>query len=427
MTESNRPRPTPADPSAPRRGRASRRRTRHARDGQVTVRTITRPGPDGRPVRLILYGYTIGSGKHRRHRERQEWTETDAQLALNDEREARARGDLVRPAERTFVQVIEEYLKFKAGAPGEDGKATLDDDRKVLQNRILPRVGNLPLRQLTATVIARFTKERTSAVKANTIRNELSILRHLLRLAKGWGYIKEVPEIVLPEPGESRERYLSEDEVTRLFAACRESRNPHLATIVALAVNTGLRKGHVLGLQWQYIDLATARITIPRRKSPHRRTRRPHSIPISPAVYDILIQHAPTAAQRTGPLFNGQARRAFETAVSRAQIPDFTFHGLRPTTASHLVLNGATLQEVQQILGHSDIRLTLRYAHLNPGQLRTAVSRIDFRPAPPATAAISAERTVERTDQALSVDTRAVTSQNHSHAPVAQSDRARVS
>ena len=91
MTESNRPRPTPADPSAPRRGRASRRRTRHARYGQVTVRTITRPGPDGRPVRLILYGYTIGSGKHRRHRERQEWTETDAQLALNDEREARAR------------------------------------------------------------------------------------------------------------------------------------------------------------------------------------------------------------------------------------------------------------------------------------------------------------------------------------------------
>ena len=65
--------------------------------------------------------------------------------------------------------MIEEYLKFKAGAPGEDGKATLDDDRKVLQNRILPRVGNLPLRQLTATVIARFTKERTSAVKAAPI------------------------------------------------------------------------------------------------------------------------------------------------------------------------------------------------------------------------------------------------------------------
>jgi site-specific recombinase XerD len=100
----------------------------------------------------------------------------------------------------------------------------------------------------------------------------------------------------------------------------------------------------------------------------------------------MLIRHAPTAAQRTGFVFargrTGQApsiQRAYETAVARAGLTDFAFHDLRHTTARQLILAGATLQEVKEILGHSDIKLTLRYAHLNPAQLRTAVARIDFR------------------------------------------------
>jgi integrase len=435
MNESSLRRVPSPDPTPPRRVRRSSRRVRHARDGQITVRVVTRPGPDGRPVRLQLYGYTIGSGKTRRHRERQEWTAADAQARLDAERQARVTGNVLHPAERTFSQVIDEYLVFKSGVPGTaEGKATIEDDRKILRNRIQRVIGNPPIRQLTALVIARYAKARTEQVRANTIRNELAILRHLLRLAKGWGYIAEMPEVRLPEPGESRERYLEEADIARLFAACLESRNPHLATIVALAVNTGLRKGNLLRLTWDQIDLSTARITIPRRKSPRRKTRRPHSLPISPAVYDILIRHTPTAAQRTGYLFArrdgafwGQIRRAFEGAVDRAQITDFTFHDLRHTAASHLIKNGATLQEVQEILGHSDIKLTLRYAHLNPGQLRTAVARINFRLPTVGTAPSPVERTDKRTDSMVAVDTLPGNSAESLHAPVAQLDRARVS
>jgi hypothetical protein len=114
-----------------------------------------------------------------------------------------------------FAQVIEEYLVFKRAGPGEEGKGTLDADQKVLMNRILRRIGNVPIRHLIATVIARYTKERTSQARANTIRNEVSILRHLLRLAKGWGYITTVPNIELPEAGESRERHLTDAEIPR--------------------------------------------------------------------------------------------------------------------------------------------------------------------------------------------------------------------
>jgi integrase len=273
-------------------------------------------------------------------------------------------------------------------------------------------------------VIARYTKERTSQVRANTIRNELSILRHLLKLAQGWGYLTTAPNIELPEAGESRERHLTDAEIPRLLAACEQSRNRDLATMVALALNTGYRQGKLLGLKWEYIDLSTARITIPRRKSPKRRQRTPHSIPISPAVYDILIRHAPTAAQRTGFVFargrTGKApslRRAYETALARAGITDFTFHDLRHTTASQLILAGVTLQEVKEILGHSDIKLTLRYAHLKPAQLRTAVTRIDFRP--PAAKPISKAVVGSDggSDEGSRVDTRLVTAENYCTPP----------
>jgi integrase len=194
--------------------------------------------------------------------------------------------------------------------------------------------------------------------------------------------------------------------------------------MVALALNTGYRRGKLLGLKWEHIDFSTARITVPRRKSPKRRQRTPHSIPISPAVYDILIRHAPTEAQRTGFVFargrTGQApsiRRAYETAVARAGIKDFTFHDLRHTTASQLILAGATLQEVKEILGHSDIKLTLRYAHLNPAQLRTAVARLDFRlPAGESTPNLS-NWSDKWSDEGGSVDTRMLTPQNHCTPP----------
>jgi integrase len=409
--------------ATPRR-RAARRRGVHSRDGRVTFEDRTRRGLDGKRVKYRVWGYTLGSGSTRKKVYREEWTEQDADDALRDAREARAMGNLVRPTERTFAQVIEEYLVFKRGGPGDEGKATVDDDATVLKNRILRRIGNVPIRALTETVIARYTKERTNQVRANTIRNELSILRHLLRLAKKWGYLPTVPDIALPEAGASRERHLMAEEIPRLLAACEQSRNRDLATMVALALNTGYRRGKLLGLKWEHIDFSTARITVPRRKSPKRRQRTPHSIPISPAVYDILIRHAPTAAQRTGFVFargrTGQApsiRRAYEAAVARAGLTDFTFHDLRHTTASQLILAGATLQEVKEILGHSDIKLTLRYAHLNPAQLRTAVARLDFRlPAGESTPNLS-NWSDKWSDEGGSVDTRVLTPQNHCTPP----------
>jgi integrase len=228
-------------------------------------------------------------------------------------------------------------------------------------------------------------------VSASTVANELSVLRHCLRLARRWGYLSTLPEIVLPRRPEGRLRYLTEEEITKLLAACRTSRNRYLEPAVILALHTGMRKGEILALEWERVDLSTARLTLLQTKS-----GKPRGVPFAGAVYDALIALEPDPARRQGRLFpNGndrrgsQVRTAFEAALTRAGIVGFRFHDLRHTAASHLVMRGASLQDVKEVLGHSDLRMTLRYAHLSPAHLRGAVERLEglgqaaAAPAPP--------------------------------------------
>jgi integrase len=179
-------------------------------------------------------------------------------------------------------------------------------------------------------------------------------------------------------PG-GRQRYLEEEEITRLLDACRRSRNPYLTAIVTVALNTGMRKGEILGLAWESVDLSTSRLTLYRTKS-----GKPRGVPINRSVYDVLVALEPDAEQRAGLVFHrsgarawGQIRTAFTTALDRAGIKGFRFHDLLHTAASHMVMRGASLKDVQEILGHSDLKMTLRYSHLSPAHLRATVDRLD--------------------------------------------------
>jgi integrase len=140
-----------------------------------------------------------------------------------------------------------------------------------------------------------------------------------------------------------------------------------------------MRKGEILGLEWERVDLSTMRITLLQTKS-----GKPRGVPMGRAVYEALIALESDADRRHGRLFpNGNDRRgsqirtAFEAALTRAGIVACRFHDLPHTAASHLVMRGASLQDVKEILGHSDLRMTLRYAHLSPAHLRSAVDRLD--------------------------------------------------
>jgi integrase len=213
-----------------------------------------------------------------------------------------------------------------------------------------------------------------------TVNKELNCLKAMLNKAVAWGYLETNPlkrmKGLKEPPG--RLRYLTVEEKDRLLEACAVS--PSLRPIVELAIHTGTRRGEILGLRWRDIDLGRRTITLHQTKNNERRV-----IPINATVSTILKalpRHLGTDA-----LFPGinMVTMAFRRACQRAGIPDCRFHDLRHTFGSHLAMEGFNLRTIQQLLGHRDLRMTTRYAHLSAEYLQQAVNRLDALMGAPAT------------------------------------------
>ena len=180
-----------------------------------------------------------------------------------------------------------------------------------------------------------------------------------------------------------RLRYLDRDQARRLVTASL----PHLRPILVTALNTGMRKGEILPLTWDQVDLTARIIRLTDTKNGEGR-----DLPINDdllATLQAIPRHLHTQEGKdgraegysclyvfcdgTGQPF-GNVRRSFETASREAEITDFRFHDLRHTFASWLVMNGTDLNTVKELLGHKTIEMTLRYAHLSPDHKRRAVA-----------------------------------------------------
>jgi integrase len=229
-----------------------------------------RPDREARPSRGLRYTLMV-NGRQERKASSAWLTEADALEALAERQREVGAGVLVR-SERTLGELAAEYLAYKR----DHGKRSVKDDERILERGLVPAFGaGLPVRRLTGAAIAQYEKQRMAAkvvrgdrkLSAYTVSNELSVLRHMLRLARRWGCLDAAPEIVLPKTPRGRLRYLDVDEIGRLLDACRQSRNRALVAVVVLALNTGMRKGEILGLEWERIDLSSARIRLIQTKS----------------------------------------------------------------------------------------------------------------------------------------------------------------
>jgi len=145
------------------------------------------------------------------------------------------------------------------------------------------------------------------------------------------------------------------------------------------ALNTGMRKGEILGLEWErHIDLKHGFILLDMTKNGERR-----EIPINDTLRGVLqgltrrldVPHV-FYDHDTGNHYK-DVKRSFKTALKRAGIRDFHFHDLRHTFASHLVMAGIDLTTVKELLGHKTLTMTLRYAHLAPAHKVKAVNILD--------------------------------------------------
>jgi integrase len=213
---------------------------------KIMTRVWTSRGPTAKKIRHVSYGYDVRIDGRRERTVSTGWTtEAEAHEALGNRLKDAEHGKVSKPADATLSALAEAYLQYKT----EKHKRSLREDRRILTTRLLPAFGaELPARRLTEQLIAQYERRRTGQVSVFTVANELTGLRHMLRLRRRWGYLSQVPEIDMPKKPEGRRRFLDETEIGRLLEACRESRNPYLTAITTLALNTGMRKAEILGL-----------------------------------------------------------------------------------------------------------------------------------------------------------------------------------
>lgn len=265
-------------------------------------------------------------------------------------------------------------------------KRSWDTDETMIRNHLLPALGERAMGSLIPPDIARVVESmRSRNYAAGTINRVLVLLRYGYTLALRWHIdgVDSNPAKELKNLKEDNkiERYLTPEQTTRLLQAVRHSQNPLLADIVAFLLFTGARKREALDAKWQDVDWRQKLWRIPKTKSGKVR-----HVPLSSGALGLLqglkekanptIEHI-FANPRTGLPFVS-IFYSWDTARKEAGLPELRIHDLRHSFASFLVNAGRSLYEVQELLGHADIRTTSRYAHLSRERLREAVEVVSM-------------------------------------------------
>jgi integrase len=209
-----------------------------------------------------------------------------------------------------------------------------------------------------------------------TINRELTALRSLLSFAVKEKYLSANPAS-RPRYYEAnrRLRFLTVEEASRLLDLAKRRRSTIIYPLILVALDTGMRRGEILALRRDEIDFLNNRIWVRRSKNGE-----PRHIPMTPRVRDVLLKHPRRLG--LGLVFCGRTadgrvsngiREVFVDLLEEAGIKDFTFHDLRHTFASHLAMAGVNLYDVAKLLGHKDVKMTQRYAHLSPEYLAGTV------------------------------------------------------
>ncbi len=227
----------------------------------------------------------------------------------------------------------------------------------------------------------RIFKARKDKVSPATVNRHAAALAAIItwaikRRVAPAGFVHPCRTIERRPENNERTRFLSDDERERLLQACKASTWPRLYALVLMALTTGARKGELMGLHWSDLDLERAEARVAMTKNGE-----PRVLPLVPTLVAELqrFKAGPKCRVFASPrdackpfAFEGQFARALEAAKVR----DFTPHCLRHSCASMLAMNGASLLEIADVLGHRQLQVTKRYAHHSTGHKAALVNRI---------------------------------------------------
>lgn len=332
-------------------------------------------GKDGRlrRVQRVAPVQNRRAAERLEHELRKELLEADDRVA-SDTRES--------PTMKEFAERFLGTYAVTNNKPSE-----VESKRTILRVHLVPELGDLTIDRIGPPEIEAYKAKKVNAqLSRKTVNNHLTVLRKLLATAVEWRELAALPAIKWMKPPPPEFDFLTFEEAAELIAAA----DPAWRAMILVACRTGLRLGELLALRWVDVDLEGGRLVVRRAVSrgvvgtpKNGRTR---EVGLSNQATGALRDHA-----RRGPLVfsardgsmltKGATKWPLWSASKAAGIRRIGWHVLRHTFASHLVMRGAPIKTVQELMGHSTIEMTMRYAHLSPDARREAVELLDVREA----------------------------------------------
>ncbi len=295
------------------------------------------------------------------------------------------RGEVQLGKSPLFSEWAKEFLAvYPVGnnKPSEVAAKTM-----IVNTHLVPFFGNEPLDRVTVGTVERFkAHQRKEGFAPKTINNRLTVLRRMLVVATEWGRLGHAPKVKLLKVGPQKFRFLDFEE-SRCFL---ESAQTDWRAMMVIALRTGLRRGELLALRWEDVNIAKSVVDVQRsvwkdiEVAP--KGGRSRKVPLSADAKEAL-RSLPSRFKK-GYVFGrgdvrlttGEIQYPMIAASKKAGMKRVGWHVLRHTFASQLAMKGVPLRVIQEWMGHSTIAMTERYAHLAPGFSSEAVSLLDDAP-----------------------------------------------
>lgn len=293
--------------------------------------------------------------------------------------------DKKEAASHTVSDLVERYLN-------EELQKLAETDWPARKRQLTwwkVEIGHLTLNKVTPSLIVELrNKLKSETTYRKTIRSGSTVNRYLAAFsaafgiaATEWQWVTENPfsRVRREKENDARVRFLSPDERTHLLKACKASRNEQLHLMTLIALSTGMRQTEILSLKWDQVDTKRGVIILYKTKNGEIRT-----VPLAGLAKQELESHSKVRRLKNPHVFPGRSdghaefpRGAWEAAVAKAKIENFTFHDTRHSAASELAMNGASLHEIAAVLGHKTLAMVQRYAHLSEQHTASVVERMN--------------------------------------------------
>jgi integrase len=286
----------------------------------------------------------------------------------------------------TFSQFGDTFLERYAAVHNKASERS--SKRKAIKTYLAATFNAKRLDEITSADFAAFAAaQREKGLSPKTVNNRLLVLHRMLVVAKEWGHEIAVPTLKLLRVPKASFDFLTFEEAERLVEAAGRSPLPWLRPAVVVALNTGLRVGEVLALRWADVDLKAGRMVVKHSdyygEEDDPKSNRWREIPLNTKAREALKAHRHLRSDRVFCHDDGerlryrQVQTPLDHVCELAGLRRVTWHVLRHSFASHLVMRGVVLKSVQELMGHGDLATTMRYAHLAPGYTDAAVAALE--------------------------------------------------